>query len=110
MDIWVNRSRRRATLRLGKFNDKVLLHGSRQPISPSTQAILPPGRASNPVLDPPGSATVYRAIDIPVHCFQLSFVSNPAWNSFHAKATKILNYWKRVAEKQDYRKYMKWGH
>ena len=47
IDIWDHRSRRRATLRLGKSNDKVLLHGSRQPISPSTQAIVPPERASD---------------------------------------------------------------
>ena len=48
--------------------------------------------------------------DIPAHCYQLSFEGNPSWSSFYAKAPEILEYWKRVAEKYDCRKYMKLGH
>ncbi|KAF6232532.1 hypothetical protein HO173_009200 [Letharia columbiana] len=50
------------------------------------------------------------ACDIPAHCYQLSFESNPAWTSFYAKAPEILEYWKRVAEKYDCRQYMKLGY
>ncbi|MCJ1292903.1 hypothetical protein MMC34_004456 [Xylographa carneopallida] len=50
------------------------------------------------------------ACDIPAHCYQLSFESNPAWSSFYAKAPEILEYWKRVADKYGIRKYMKLSH
>ena len=50
------------------------------------------------------------AIDIPAHCYQLSFESNPAWSSFYARAPEILEYWKRVADKYGIRKYMRLSH
>ena len=49
-------------------------------------------------------------LDIPAHCYQLSFESNPAWSTFYAKAPEILEYWKRVADKYGVRKYMKLSH
>ncbi|MCJ1255280.1 hypothetical protein MMC24_003096 [Lignoscripta atroalba] len=50
------------------------------------------------------------ACDIPAHCYQLSFESNPAWSTFYASAPEILEYWKRVADKYKIRKYMKLSH
>ncbi|MCJ1478111.1 hypothetical protein MMC13_006787 [Lambiella insularis] len=50
------------------------------------------------------------ACDIPAHCYQLSFESNPSWSSFYARAPEILAYWKRVVEKYGVRKYMKLSH
>ncbi len=44
--------------------------------------------------------------DIPAHCYQLSFESNPAWSQFYASAPEILEYWKKVAAKYDVEKYM----
>jgi cation diffusion facilitator CzcD-associated flavoprotein CzcO len=46
-------------------------------------------------------------LDIPAHCYQLSFESNPAWSQFYATAPEILKYWERVAAKHDVQKYMK---
>ena len=48
-------------------------------------------------------------LDIPAHCYQLSFESNPAWSSFYATAPEILKYWKRIVEKYGLRKYMRLG-
>ncbi|KIX92654.1 uncharacterized protein Z520_11683 [Fonsecaea multimorphosa CBS 102226] len=47
------------------------------------------------------------ACDIPAHCYQLSFESNPAWSQFYATAPEILKYWEKVAAKHDVTKYMK---
>ena len=49
-------------------------------------------------------------LDIPAHCYQLSFEANPSWSSFYAQAPEILDYWKRVANKYRCRKYMKLGY
>ncbi|KAL8742626.1 MAG: hypothetical protein Q9190_004920 [Brigantiaea leucoxantha] len=49
-------------------------------------------------------------IDIPAHCYQLSFEANPAWTTYYAKGSEILEYWKRVADKYDVRKYLKLSH
>jgi hypothetical protein len=46
-------------------------------------------------------------LDIPAHCYQLSFESNPAWSQFYATAPEILKYWEKVAAKHDVQKYMK---
>ena len=54
--------------------------------------------------------TTYVSPDIPAHCYQLSFEANPAWTSFYAKGPEILQYWKRVADKYDARKYIKLSH
>lgn len=48
--------------------------------------------------------------DIPAHTYQLSFDSNHAWTQFYASAPEILEYWKRVADKYDVRKFMKLSH
>ena len=48
--------------------------------------------------------------DIPAHCYQLSFEANTSWSSFYAKAPEILEYWKKLADKYDCRKYMKFGY
>ncbi|QKX59638.1 uncharacterized protein TRUGW13939_06775 [Talaromyces rugulosus] len=50
------------------------------------------------------------ACDIPAHTYQLSFDSNRAWSTYYASAGEILQYWKRVAEKYDVRKLMKFRH
>ena len=56
------------------------------------------------------TATNADDVDIPAHCYQLSFESNPAWSTFYASAPEILEYWKKVADKYDVRKYMKLSH
>ncbi|OAL32210.1 hypothetical protein AYO20_07978 [Fonsecaea nubica] len=50
------------------------------------------------------------ACDIPAHAYQLSFESEVHWSKFYADAPEILQYWKRVADKYDVKKYMKFGH
>ena len=45
-------------------------------------------------------------LDIPAHCYQLSFESNPCWSHFYASAPEILEYWRKVATKYDVHKYM----
>jgi cation diffusion facilitator CzcD-associated flavoprotein CzcO len=51
-----------------------------------------------------------RETDIPAHSYQLSFESDVQWTKFYAEAPEILQYWRRVAEKYDIKKYMKFGH
>lgn len=48
--------------------------------------------------------------DIPSHSYQLSFESWTHWSSFYAGAPEILDYWKRVADKYDVRKHVRFGH
>lgn len=50
------------------------------------------------------------ACDIPAHSYQLSFESSVSWSKFYAGAPEILQYWKRVAEKYNVRRFMKLGH
>ena len=49
-------------------------------------------------------------LDIPSHCYQLTFESNPSWSSFYASGPEILAYYKRVVEKYGLRKYMRLGY
>ncbi|KAK5415662.1 hypothetical protein LTR06_003712 [Exophiala xenobiotica] len=44
--------------------------------------------------------------DIPAHSYQLSYESNVEWSKFYAGAPEILEYWRKVADKYDIRKYM----
>jgi cation diffusion facilitator CzcD-associated flavoprotein CzcO len=48
--------------------------------------------------------------DIPAHSYQLSFESEVTWSKFYAGAPEILRYWRRVADKYNVRKYMKFKH
>ncbi|ETI27954.1 hypothetical protein G647_00403 [Cladophialophora carrionii CBS 160.54] len=50
------------------------------------------------------------ACDIPAHSYQLSFESEVHWSQFYAGAPEILQYWRKVADKYDIRKYMKFNH
>lgn len=46
-------------------------------------------------------------IDVPSHSYQLSFDSWTGWSKFFSGAPEILEYWKRVAQKYDVRKHVK---
>ncbi|KIX05693.1 uncharacterized protein Z518_03665 [Rhinocladiella mackenziei CBS 650.93] len=50
------------------------------------------------------------ACDIPAHSYQLSFESEVKWSKFYAGAPEILEYWRKVADKYDVKKYMKFNH
>lgn len=45
--------------------------------------------------------------DVPAHSYQLSFESWPRWEKFFAGAPEMLEYWRRVAEKYQVRKYIR---
>ena len=45
--------------------------------------------------------------DIPSHSYQLSFESWTEWSHFFSGADEILEYWKRVAQKYDVRKHIR---
>uniref|UniRef100_A0A8H7K6B5 FAD/NAD(P)-binding domain-containing protein n=1 Tax=Bionectria ochroleuca TaxID=29856 RepID=A0A8H7K6B5_BIOOC len=49
-------------------------------------------------------------LNMPAHTYQLSWDHNAAWTQFYATAPEILKYWKRVAEKYDIKRYMKFSH
>ncbi|KEF56419.1 uncharacterized protein A1O9_08000 [Exophiala aquamarina CBS 119918] len=49
------------------------------------------------------------ACDIPAHMYQLSWDSNVAWSHYYASGHEILDYWRRVAQKYDVEKYMKFS-
>jgi cation diffusion facilitator CzcD-associated flavoprotein CzcO len=51
-----------------------------------------------------------RTADLAAHAYQLSFESNPAWTEFFALGQEILDYWKRVVEKYDIRKLIRFSH
>lgn len=48
--------------------------------------------------------------DIPSHSYQLSFESWTGWSQFYAGAPEILEYWKRVVEKYNVRKHIRFSH
>lgn len=48
-------------------------------------------------------------LDVPSHCYQLSFESWTGWSQFFSGAPEILEYWKRVAKKYDVRKHVKFS-
>lgn len=48
-----------------------------------------------------------RNIDVPSHSYQLSFDSWTGWSKFFSGAQEILEYWKRVAQKYEVRKHIK---
>ena len=48
--------------------------------------------------------------DIPSHGYQLSFESWKGWTQFYAQAPEIQQYWQRVADKYDSRKYIRFQH
>ncbi|KAI1611349.1 hypothetical protein EDD37DRAFT_565524 [Exophiala viscosa] len=50
------------------------------------------------------------ACDIPAHSYQLSYESNLSWSKFYAGSPEILEYWRRIADKYDVRKFMKFNH
>lgn len=50
------------------------------------------------------------ACDIPAHSYQLSFESKTDWSQFYATQPEILDYWQRVADKYDVRRFMKFRH
>ena len=50
------------------------------------------------------------ALDIPAHSYQLSFESSINWTKFYAGAPEILEYWRKVADKYDVKKLMKFNH
>ncbi|KAL4883949.1 hypothetical protein BJY04DRAFT_183569 [Aspergillus karnatakaensis] len=47
------------------------------------------------------------ACDIPAHTYQASFEPNKEWSTFYAAAPEIHRYWKRVSDKYDCEKYIK---
>src|SRR5271154_3436008 len=49
-------------------------------------------------------------VDIPAHAYQFSFESWTDWSKFYAGASEILQYWKRVADKYDVKRFIKFGH
>lgn len=48
--------------------------------------------------------------DIPAHSYQLSWESQVSWSKFYAGASEILEYWKKVVEKYNLRRFMKFNH
>lgn len=46
-------------------------------------------------------------IDVPSHCYQLSFESWTGWTQFFSGADEILEYWNRVAQKYHVREHIK---
>ncbi|KAJ6009150.1 hypothetical protein N7499_000896 [Penicillium canescens] len=50
------------------------------------------------------------ACDIPAHSYQLSFESSVDWTSFYATAPEIFQYWQRVADKYNVRRFMTFRH
>ncbi|TKA24790.1 hypothetical protein B0A54_17554 [Friedmanniomyces endolithicus] len=50
------------------------------------------------------------ACDIPAHSYQLSYESKVTWSKFYASVPEILEYWKRVVEKHNVRRLMRFGH
>ncbi|KAJ5279048.1 hypothetical protein N7478_004420 [Penicillium angulare] len=49
------------------------------------------------------------ACDVPSHSYQLSWESWTEWSHFFSGSKEILEYWQRVAQKYDVRKYMKFS-
>ncbi|KAJ1706475.1 FAD/NAD(P)-binding domain-containing protein [Aspergillus flavus] len=49
------------------------------------------------------------ACDVPSHTYQLSFESWTEWSHFFSGSGEILEYWKRVAEKYDVRKHIRFN-
>ncbi|KAL4967067.1 flavin-containing monooxygenase [Aspergillus stella-maris] len=47
------------------------------------------------------------ACDVPSHGYQLSFESWTGWSKFFSGADEILEYWKRIAQKYDVRKHIR---
>jgi cation diffusion facilitator CzcD-associated flavoprotein CzcO len=56
------------------------------------------------------TSTSNTPADIPAHSYQLSFESEVHWSKFYAGAPEILQYWRKVADKYDVKKHMKFNH
>ena len=97
MQMWVGRG-----LRIGEFQQSML--GSCTYRFQISRLRL---RYSN--LGPEPVVCTYSNTDIPAHSYQLSFESNVEWSKFYAGAPEILEYWRKVADKYDIRKYMKFN-
>ncbi|KAK4938262.1 hypothetical protein LTR10_021241 [Elasticomyces elasticus] len=48
--------------------------------------------------------------DVPSHCFQYTFANNPDWSKFFSPGQEIGDYFRKVAEKYDAKKYIRFGH